>query len=429
MTLCFSSTCSGVVVSLMLLFTSHTARAQYASVVPEGVLAVIAGHRGFAPQETFWNGSGKSLSMKQRNQLRFDGPHLLRGEGGEKLRTLADELYKYDPSQGLLNRLDLGTLNVGARAESQAQIFGLALGLTKNISLFSVAPLVDLKVNTLFQLTGSNNALEIRDELGGVAFDELREGFEQAAILNERDVKASIEAAQYRGVDSWRYRNLGDAIVGAVFNIPLPEQNTSEFKLSLIGESYLSIPTGHYDNPDILSDVSIGTGTWGLGMALTPMLDWENYSLQLENSVVGYLPHQKQMRIPELDETIIPLSRKTNVTITPGVDWMSTAVIAAKYGWFQPHYRLSVNGHTQDSATGRLSGNYNALTKESERLRLEHALWLYFSTVELYQQGQFPLPFRVKLAANQIIKAFNSSENTFFELQFVSFLPTPWMPE
>jgi hypothetical protein len=428
MTLNFGMT-SIIAVSSVVLLMSHTARAQYASVIPEGVLAVIAGHRGFAPQDTFWNGSGKNLSMKQRTQLRFDGPHLLRGEGGEKLRTLTDELYKYDPSQGLLNRLDLGTLNVGARAESHAQIFGLALGLTKSISLFAVAPLVDLKVKTSFQLTGANNALEIRDELGGVAFDELREGLEQAANLNERDVKASIEAAQYRGVDSWRYRNLGDAIAGAVFNISVPEQNENELKLSIVGESYLSVPTGHYDNPDVLSDVSIGTGTWGLGLALTPMLDWENYSFQLENSLVAYLPHQKTMRIPELDETVIPPSRKTSVTITPGVDWMSTAVFAAKYDWFQPHYRLSLNGHTQDSASGRLSGNYSALTQESERLRFEHALWLYFSTIELYQQGQFPLPFRVKLAANQIIKAMNSSENTFFEIQFVSFLPTPWMPE
>lgn len=410
------------------VFGTGSAFAQYASVMPEGVLALIGAQRSLAPQETFWDAAGQNNSMSQKTKLRFDGAHLLKGEGGEDLRTLADELYKYDPSQALLNRLDLGTLNVGARAESQAQIFGLALGLTKNISLFAVAPLVTVDVKTSFQLTGSNNALAIRDELGGVAFDELRDGLEKAANLKERDIKASIEAAQYRGVDSWRYRNLGDAIAGFVFNVPFVGELGLWPELSMIGEAYLSIPTGHFDQPDILADVSIGAGTWGLGFALTPSFGWQNYSLQLENSLVAYLPHQKQMRIPEGDETIIPISRKTNTQITPGIDWMTTAVFASKFDWFQPQYRLSFNGHTRDEARGKLTGNYDALTKESERTRIEHALWLYFSTIELFQQKQFPLPIRLKLAANQIVKGFNSSENTFFELQFVSFLPTPWMP-
>lgn len=403
--------------------------AQYASVMPEGVLAVIGAHRAYAPQESFWDGSGKKQSMRQRTQLRFDGSHLLKGEGGEQLRTLAEELYKYDPSESLLNRLDLGTLNVGAKAESQAQIFGLALGVSKKISLFAVVPLVEVRVNTSFQLTGANNATQIRDELGEVAFDELRDGLEQAAQLTERDVKASIEAAQYRGVDSWRYRNVGDTLAGVVFNLPFLDKNDTWPEFSMMGETYLTMPTGHFDHPDILSDVSVGAGTWGLGVALTPTLNWENYSLQLESSLVGYLPHKKQMRIPEGDETIIPFSRRTTVTLTPGFDWMNTAVMAAKFGWFQPHYRLSWNGHTQDTATARLTGNYSALTKESNRQRIEHALWLYLSTIELYQQEKFPVPFRIKLAANQIIKGIHSSENTFFELQFVSFLPTPWMPD
>lgn len=417
-----------IFLSASVFFPSITALAQYASVMPEGVLAVIGAQRSLAPQETFWNSAGNKNSMSQKTKLRFDGAHLLKGEGGEDLRTLADELSKYDPSQELLNRLDLGTLNVGARAESQAQIFGFALGLTKDISLFAAAPLVTVDVKTSFQLTGSNNALEIRDELGGVAFDELREGLEKAANLNERDIRASIEAAQYRGVDSWRYRNLGDAVAGVAFNVPFVEKLGLSPELSMVGEAYFSLPTGHFDQPDILADVSIGTGTWGFGLALTPAFGWQNYSLQLENSFVAYLPHQKQMRIPEGDETIIPIDRKTNTQFTPGIDWMSTVVFASKFDWFQPHYRLSFNGHTQDDARGKLSGNYNALTKESKRTRIEHALWLYFSTIELYQQKQFPIPVRLKLAGNQIIKGFNSSENSFFELQFVSFLPTPWIP-
>lgn len=85
--------------------------------------------------------------------------------------------------------------------------------------------------------------------------------------------------------------------------------------------------------------------------------------------------------------------------------------------------------HERDRLSGSLPGNYDALMKTTERTQYEHALWLYFSTIDLFKRNEFPLPLRLKVAANQIFKGFNSFDESFVEVQLISFLPTPWMPD
>ena len=409
------------------------ANAQFAAVVPEGVLAVVGAHRTYAEQNNTWNANGQRVSLSSKSQLNFDGQHLLRGEGGAKLQSLAEELKRYDPNpnnaSSLLKRLNLGTLDVGGRAKLNVQYLGFALGLPRQTSFYFAAPIIDLQITTRFTLSGGNNATAIRDELGGLAYDELRDGLDKASQLTERDIKASIEAAEYTGVDSWRYRNFADSIAGFAFDIIPPASAPAPADFSLQGEAFVSIPTGHVDNPDILSDVGVGTGAWGVGVGLTPALKTEALDLSLEANATYYLPSKQIMRIPEQDETIIPASRRTNVTVQTGLDWGITAALEKKFDWFQPQYRLTFKRHERDTLRGSLPGNYSALMNPTERSQYEHAVWLNLSTIELYKQQKFPLPLRFKLAGNQIFKGNNSYDDTFFELQLVSFLPTPWMPE
>lgn len=419
-----------LLVSLAFL---NEASAQLAAVVPEGVLAIVGAHRSYTNQTHTWDSKGKRIPLSSRAQLRFDGEHLLRGEGGAKLQSLADELRRFDPnpnnSTSLLKRLNLGSLNVGGLAELNIQYFGFALGLPKGITFYLAAPLVDIKARTTFKLSGSNNAETIREELGSLAYEELRSGLAQAAQLTERDVKASIEAAEYTGVDSWSYRNFADVIGGFAFDIIPPSETHQNGELTLQGETIISAPTGHVDNPDVLADVGIGTGTWGFGLGLTPGLKWKSFALSVEGNAMGFLPSRQKMRIPEVDETIIPASRRAWVDIQTGLDWGLGAVIDAKFDWFQPQYRLTFKRHERDVMKGKLVGNYDALMRTTQKQQIEHGLCLYFSTIELFKENKFPLPLRFKVAKNNLFKGINSFENNYFEIQLVSFLPTPWMPE
>jgi hypothetical protein len=413
-------------------FLSGRAWAQYAGVVPEGVIAVVGAQRNYVDQKKTWNDRGQRISLSNKAQLRFDGEHLLRGEGGAKLQSLAEELQRYDPSgqsQSLLKRLNLGTLDVGGQAKLQVQYFGLAIGLPKRTTFYIAAPLIDIEVKTQFHLRGSNNAGEIRDELGTLAYDELRSGLGQAALLTDRDIKASIEAAQYTGVDSWRYHNLGDLLTGVTFDIGESLPLTDTVRLSMQGEAFASVPTGHVDHPDVLSDVSVGSGAWGFGLAFTPTLSWSDWAFGLESNALFSLSGKQKIRLPELDETIISADRKTDATVRPGADWGTTAVIAYNHRWLQPQYRISWKRHERDSIQGRLTGNYNALMDASEKQQFEQSLWIYFSTIELYREKLFPVPLRLKIAGNHLFKGFRSFENNFFEVQLISFLPTPWMTD
>ncbi len=408
--------------------------AQFAGVVPQGVLAVIGAHRTYTDQTKTWNSSGVRTPLTSKAQLNFDGEHLLRGEGGAKLQSLAEELKRYDPnpesSSSLVRRLNLGTLNVGGSGKLNIQYFGLALGLSGGNTLYVAAPIVDLQVKTTFALTGQNNANSIRDELGELAYTELKDGLAKASQLSERDIKASIEAAEYTGVDSWRYRNFADVIFGfATDLLPSEGVDIAGAKAFLQAEIFASAPAGHVDNPDVLSDVQIGNGTWGFGLGLSPTLNFENFSLGLEANTTAYLPSRQTMRIPISDETIISASRRTPVNVKTGLSWEVTGVAQWTLDWFQPQYRLMFKRHERDRLSGSLSGNYETLMKTTERTQYEHALWLYFSTIDLFKRNEFPVPLRLKVAANQIFKGFNSFDESFLEVQLISFLPTPWMPD
>jgi hypothetical protein len=420
--------------ALLFLYIPARASAQFASVVPEGVLAVIATHRTYADQEKTWNEKGVRIPQSSRAKLSFDGDHLLRGEGGAKLQSLAEELKRYDPNPdsqaSLLRRLNLGTLNVGGSGKLNIQYFGLALGLGRESTVFFAAPVADLSIQTRFALSGQNNAAAIRDELGALAYTELKDGLTKASQLSERDIKASIEAAGYTGVDSWRYRNFADLIFGLTTeHIPADFVDFGGIKFSLQSEFFASAPTGHTDHPDVLSDVSIGMGTWGLGLALSPTISSESFAAGVEANATGYLPSTQTMRIPVSDETIISSSRKTNVRVQPGLSWEVTGHVQWKADWFQPQYRLIYKRHERDKISGSLAGNYQSLMKATEQTKYEHALWLYFSTIDMFKRNEFPIPLRLKVAANHIFKGFNSFDESFIELQLISFLPTPWMQD
>jgi hypothetical protein len=426
----FGLTC---IVIASTLVPTH-AVGQFAGVVPQGVLVVVGAHRSYRDQSNTWNSKGVRTPLTSKAQLNFDGDHLLRGEGGAKLQSLAEELKRYesnpeDPAS-LLRRLNLGVLNVGGSGKLNIQYFGFALGLSGNQSVYVAAPIVDLQVKTSFSLAGSNNASQIRNELGELAYQELKDGLVKASQLTERDIKASIEAAEYTGVDSWKYRNLADVIFGyATEIVPADPTLLGEGDFTLEAEAFVSAPTGHVDDPDVLSDVAIGSGTWGLGLGLSPKVSFENFSLGLEANATAWLPSKQKMRIPFSDETIIAANRRTTVNYKTAPSWEMTAVLEGKFDWFQPQYRAMFKRHERDSISGSMTGNYNDLMKATERTQFEHAVWLYFSTIELYKRNEFPIPLRFKVAANQILKGFNSFDETFFEIQLVGFLPTPWMPE
>ncbi|MFZ9521803.1 MAG: hypothetical protein ACO3A4_15135 [Silvanigrellaceae bacterium] len=410
------------------------AEGQFAGVVPQGVLAVVGAHRTYLDQNSTWNAKGVRTPLSNKAQLNFDGEHLLRGEGGAKLQSLAEILKGYDSNPddpgSVVRRLNLGVLNVGGSGKLNIQYFGLALGLPNKQSIYLAAPIVDLQVKTGFTLTGSNNASEIRNELGELAYQPVRDGLETASKINERDIKASIEAAEYTGVDSWRYRNFADVILGYATELVSPNPALlPEGDFSLEAEAFVSAPTGHVDNPDVLSDVSIGNGTWGIGFGLTPKVSFESFSLGIEANATAWLPSKQKMRIPFSDETIISASRRTTVNYRTAPSWEMTAVFAGNFDWFQPQYRAMLKRHERDSISGPISGNYTDLMKATERTQIEHALWLYFSTIDMFKRNEFPIPLRFKVAANQIIKGFNSFDETFFEVQLVGFLPTPWMPD
>jgi hypothetical protein len=413
---------------------ASVAAAQNAGVIPQGVLAIIGAHRTYVDQTKTWDSFGARVPLDSQAQLKMTGENLLRGDGGSKLKELAEELERYDPNKNnpnsLVRRLNLGTLKVGGSGKINIQYFGIALGLPSHQTLYLAAPVIDLRTQTQFTLSGENNANALKEELGALAYNELKDGLTKAAKLNVRDVKASVEAAEYTGVDTWIYRNFGDIVLGyaaELVSTDAAKQPDGDF--SMQGELFCTAPTGHLDHPDILADLSVGAGTWGFGLGLAPRYRISNLSIGLDANTTGYLPFKQVMRIPVSDESIIAANRRTSVSVTPGLKSEAALVLDGYFDWLQPQYKIIVKRQQPDSLAGSLQGNYAKLTRSTEKTQFEHAFALYLSSIDAFARKEFPIPLRLKFAVNHIFKGINSFDETFFEFQLLGFLPTPWMAD
>ncbi len=421
-----------VIVAILLLATAmmlaSRAAAQGADLLPVGIGAIQMGYRGFAPQTHTYNAAGKRELLGAPLSSQFNGQNLLEGKGGADLQRLARELQKFDSysqsSDSLINKLDLGKMEGDVRANISAKFFGVAYGLSRRINLFFAAPWVEAEVNTELNFAGLNNAQQIKKDLGAVAFDELKVGLDRASAINTAQIKQSIESFGYAPLDHWEYKGFGDLMLGTNFGEQIRVNRYTNYHYMLTTTA--TLPTGYTDDPDVLTDVGIGTGYYGIENKFTPRL--ELFQRMSFGGWVAYkynFPTLVDRRVPEAEEALVDSSRKFQVDYTPGADYSVGIDTRFRYGTLIGAYRLGYKEHAKDVYDGPIEGNYELLAAASHMRQAYHEVAAGFDTAKAYQRKKFPVPMIINASAHLPIKAYNSQDERYYELSFTTFFATP----
>jgi hypothetical protein len=396
--------------------------------LPQGIGLYQLGQRSFREQLYSYDQYGEKVELGARFNKQFDGKTMLSGGAGAELKRLADELAKYEgqnpQSEGLIDRLNLGAMSGDVKANITARFFGLGYGISDNFTIFFGVPFIDASVQTSLDFSGENNAQAIKDELGDLAYDELKDGLDKASKLSAQQIRQNILDAGFAPFESWEHKGYGDLRVGA--KVAFAQRPAKGLKLLSVLTPSLEIPTGYTENADILTDVSFGKGYYAMGLHVDERLViartiWfgvdgffaENFATQVEK------------RVPEGNESLPHADRKTRVNYQPGDDVDTAASVGMEFGMISAAYRSGVKRHFSDSYSGEINGNYKAIAQHSSTYQMYQQIKVTLSTTDAYKKKSFPVPLMISFGANRPVVARNSSDETYYEVSFASFFSTP----
>lgn len=419
---------------IVALGCASAARAQ--DTLPRGIGAYQLGARVYVPQTYHYDENGDYVTHGSRFAGDFTGKRMLAGKTGASLYDLASELRKFagqNPSDlSIVEDLRLGSLKADVNANIMATVAGLAFGWSDDLTVYAGVPFVSASVRTDLEFSGPNNALEIRDRLGSLAFEELAAGLEEASRLNTDRIVSSITDAGYESLDYWEHRGIGDVNAGLEWAGVRRRLGGLGYKIR--GKATLEIPTGYRERQDVLTDISFGKGAWTPGVEVENRLIFPSLGGARGPYLAGILgiarglPTTEEKRVPEADESIVKADRLTNVSRSPGTDMQAMVAGGASWGPSRggsTQYGVGWARHLRDTYTGDLKGDYDSLAEKTDELEVYHELKTSFSTAGMYRRGKFPVPFVASLTGRVPIRAINRPDDRWVFVTLTSFFSTP----
>lgn len=389
------------------------------SLLPEGIIGWQVGYRAYSSQQNAFDSNFQLRPIGADYTTRFDHEMLMSGKAGKDLQKLATVLEEIgEPSE---TRLDLGTLQQHVSADLAASIYGIAYGASADLTIYFGVPWTTARVTNNIQFSGTNNALAIRDRLGEMAFQELRQGLEEASRVDGSMIQQTIEAEGYGPVDLWEYAGYGDAVLGA--RSATKFEIFEGFNIDLEYNPFLGIPTGHVDDPDLINDIGLGTGYFQLGQTLSQKFYFLGGAyVGFDQTYIYNFDTKVKKRVPEESEAVVSADRKTSVLMNPGDDAELGCSFGYDTGMFGLNARFSDRRHFGDQYSGSIVGNYERLSVNSDTNLVSMQFGLSLNTVEAYKNNDFFMPFITKLNASFPVSGRNSPNFQYYELTFLSFL-------
>ncbi len=424
------STWLSFVGTLAILSCLVERQAEAQSVLPKGIGVIRFGYRQMSNPSQGYDSTGSLQNLGHPYKLEFTGNEMLKGKMGADPKELAEVLARFDSqstgSESLVERLNLGALDPKIDVKLSAYTFALAYGVSDAITAYLGVPLISVRTNADMSFSGPNNALEIKQELGELGFDELKAGLDRASTLSTKDIIDVIADYGYSTDLTWTARQPGDSRLG-IYLEPLRffEFETTKHESTLNLE--LNIPTGYRERPDRLIDATLGRGAYALYASLedkayVTSLFWI-YGLM---GAVQTFPTTIDKRVPTSDSTFVSKSREKRLTWNQGFEWEGRAGAGANFSLLDVGVQAHYEEHLLDKYSGSLKGDYDKLAEGSDWNLFSIETGVTLSTVNLYKTGAFAVPFLAKLVWKRPLSGLNKVYDDYIELSLTSFFSTPF---
>lgn len=416
-------------IRLIFIASILTAGQAEAQVLPKGIGAVYVGSRQYSSGTPYFDVNGKPTTLSARFDMNYNGPFLRSGKAGTDLKSLYDNIRAFESSKGtyehtMADDLQLGVQKAQVDINFDAKVLGLGYGLTEKWTLLLGIPIMRATIAADLDVTGSNNALAIKNRLGDAAFDELKDGLEKASKINRTTILSKIrDEYAYKDISYWEYAGLGDILIGGRTSWDFVRSKRPNYSLMLT--TYLSLPTGPQYDPDALAQIPVSRGYTALDITSDHKFKWEWLTLGSELGGALALPQKTTRRVPVGSEVLITPDRKTEVNWSPGPETWVSGYASVGTSLYQAQYKVGLNEDHPDKFSGPIEGDYATMGQDNSSQEVYHQLIFTLTTVESYNSKKFFMPFILTLTGHQSVGGRTTLGKRYVELTFMTFFKTP----
>ena len=232
-------------------------------------------------------------------------------------------------------------------------------------------------------------------------------------------------------MEDWRDASFGDSFGGVKYQY----YRSDHWRLAVTGS--VRVPTGRWDDPNNLVDVSTGFDAWGLGIQFHQDWVWQPPGLARRlgvptpgtfflNTTVRYetiLPDTKPFRVCNIHQPVCP---DFDPQVSRDVGDSIEAEIAGTVGLLLPGLTLTpVYTYTHkflDTFEGNVGFDYRQLQGETNSDLHVVEMRLGYSTALLYATQRFPFPLEVSLRyVDRVAGTNNRTQSRFLGLMIEAY--------
>ena len=381
---------------LLLSFTVEAWALENAKVLPQGVRRVNIKSLSVDLARKY-NNEGDLISLAQPLAADITFDNVLKGKQGldnTKLRAFLHE-------NNLSHDQVLGSLSADLKGSMRVIAPIVAYGLTESITLAVAAPFYMARTEVaLGYRANDENAQNFLNLLSSPQYNQVAAAREAhgkfsdgVAALNDK-----LEDNNYQRLGTWEDKAFGDVTLAVKTSI----FGDATSKLRLANLAGIVVPTGRIDDPDVLTDVAFGDGSWDIFAGL--MCDQQLTSNLYLNQFAKFtyqLETDRLMRMKTADEAIEV--EKAQLTYKPGnkidlgasVQWESDSGLELGLGY---EFNRKQRDNYQASAAVEQELEKDTLT-QANNLEVK----LGFSTIPAFKRKQIPVPLNISFQYKRVI--------------------------
>lgn len=397
-----------IIVSFLLTSAAHSA---YWESLPKGVRLVVLKFLKTNNIDSQFGHSSAENGIGMKANIDSDSLRNI----NSATKTYFNQMKLYSPEA--YDAFSMGEYSVDADADVNVNVIGAAIGITDRITAYAYIPYYQANVNIKYNRLKGNSYSQTAALLGKSESDfaqglgnvtaqlpDASSGYLQSVLTN---------TFGYQPIGNWSGQGYGDLELGLVYRF------TDFVDKGLAVYGGIVAPTGRTDDINILQDFGFGDGQWdvflevGGGMYFTDFLHVDSfvrYTYQAPFTSELRIPYDQNFQLsPDIGEFNIKYGDKIDFHIYPNfsvTDWLG----------FKPGYEF--NYQFQSTYSSNFVEADSILSQNTEKTAHHLKITTQFSTIKLYKQKKFVMPFTVDVTAQKMIKGSNNPKYSRYDVEF-----------
>jgi hypothetical protein len=355
-----------------------------ATVLPKGIrrVMVTSVHTEFSERTTS-NGSTESIAKPLEKEVTFKD--FVGTRKGLDRTQLASFLSAY----GIDESESVGSITTDMKAKINVFAPSFSLGFSEKLSIGFVIPIYDAQTDVNVGFAPNSNADKFANLLNDPATGQSEKVEEAVNAINGvvGTLNQKLSDNGYQKLGSWASTGLGDVMLKAKY------QSLNSRRIRMATNAGFYAPTGQQDDPDILTDIGFGDGTWDpfLGIVVDEGF-WGPIFLNQYAQYTAQLPAQRSVRMKTADEPITAEKRTVTYDLGDKIDAGASIQADAKNGvsgglGYAYFFKFKDNYNA-----GKSTSAYEADTQQSSQ---SAEAFIGYSSTGLYRSGVRVPPFQV----------------------------------